>query len=113
MGVMKLEREPTSFEQQVYRVVQMIPEGRVSTYGRVARCVGAGSARAVGQALKRNPYAPEVPCHRVVAADLSLGGFFGEREGLEIERKVGLLKSEGVEVSRLGRVSEACLYDFE
>jgi methylated-DNA-[protein]-cysteine S-methyltransferase len=48
----------------------------------------------VGQALKRNPFAPEVPCHRVVASDGSLGGFHGERQGEMIERKRRLLEEE-------------------
>jgi methylated-DNA-[protein]-cysteine S-methyltransferase len=50
----------------------------------------------VGQALKVNPFAPEVPCHRVISSSLSLGGFQGERTGAAIERKRQLLSSEGV-----------------
>eukprot|EP00959_Pyramimonas_sp_CCMP1952_P386261 8095345-Pyramimonas_sp.AAC.3 len=49
---------------------------QVSTYGTLANELGS-SARAVGQALKRNPFAPGVPCHRVVGASLELGGFHG------------------------------------
>lgn len=49
---------------------------------------------AVGQALKRNPYAPDVPCHRVIAADGSLGGYNGRRDGEELERKRQLLDIE-------------------
>ena len=52
------------------------------------------SAQAVGQALRRNPFAPDVPCHRVVAADGSLGGYNGAREGAELERKRQLLENE-------------------
>jgi methylated-DNA-[protein]-cysteine S-methyltransferase len=54
------------------------------------------ATRAVGQALKRNPFAPVVPCHRVVRSDGSLGGFNGCTSGCEIDRKIKLLAQEGV-----------------
>lgn len=55
-----------------------IPKGRVSTYGDLAKALSPPScARAVGQAMRRNPFAPRVPCHRVIASDLRLGGFSG------------------------------------
>ena len=53
-----------------------IPLGRVSTYGNLADFLGS-SPRAVGNALRRNPYFPIVPCHRVVASSFQLGGFHG------------------------------------
>lgn len=69
-------RQPTEFEQLVYDAVRRIPKGETRTYGWVAREIGKPkSARAVGNALNRNPYAPEVPCHRVVRSDGSIGGF--------------------------------------
>ena len=95
---MKPPRPPTGFELQVYAVVRTIPRGKVSTYGAVAKLTGRGTARSVGSALARNPFAPEVPCHRVVRADGSLGGFNGETEGPEMVRKTRLLESEGVEI---------------
>lgn len=95
---MKPDRPPTEFESQVYEVVRKIPKGRVSTYGAVARLTGRGTARSVGSALAKNPFAPEVPCHRVVRADGLLGGFNGETEGPEMEKKTRLLRSENVEV---------------
>lgn len=76
--------------------MERVPRGRVTTYQSLARYVGCGSARAVGQALKRNPFAPVVPCHRVIASDLSLGGFMGQRRGVAIRRKARLLAAEGV-----------------
>jgi len=75
-----------------------VPKGRVTTYKRLAEALGVKSSQAVGQALKVNPYAPRVPCHRVVASDGTIGGFFGQTEGKEIQRKIKLLASEGVEV---------------
>ena len=69
-------REPTAFERRVYAVVRRIPRGDVRSYRWVATQLGnPGLARAVGQALKRNPWAPRVPCHRVIRSDGSLGGF--------------------------------------
>ena len=64
------------FHRRVYAVARTIPPGRTLTYGEVAARLGEpGAARAVGQALGRNPFAIIVPCHRVVAAGGRLGGF--------------------------------------
>lgn len=84
----------TPFQRKVYLELLNVPSGTTITYGELARRVGCGSAQAVGQALKRNPFAPEVPCHRVVAADGSLGGYNGKREGEQLERKRQLLDNE-------------------
>ena len=88
--------QPTPFQQRVYAALRQVPRGRVTTYGRLAGHLGCASAQAVGQALRRNPFAPAVPCHRVIAADLTLGGFCGHREGAELRRKTRLLAEEGV-----------------
>jgi methylated-DNA-[protein]-cysteine S-methyltransferase len=81
------------FHQRVYEVTRAIPPGEVLTYGEVARRVGEpGAARAVGQALGKNPFAPVIPCHRVLAAGGRSGGFSAEGGAntklrmLEIER---------------------------
>ncbi len=64
------------FHRLVYDVVRCIPPGQTLTYGDIARRLGrAGSAQAVGQAMARNPFAPIVPCHRVLAAGGKDGGF--------------------------------------
>jgi len=86
------------FAERVYALCKQIPRGKVSTYGALARTLNS-SPRAVGQALKRNPYAPKVPCHRVVASDGRIGGFMGACEGMEVGRKMRLLAEEGVVVS--------------
>lgn len=91
-----MPRSPTIFEQRVYDVTRRIPRGRISTYGEVARAAGCKSARAVGMALSRNPFAPAVPCHRVIAADLKPGGFQGHATGATVNRKLALLAEEGV-----------------
>ena len=64
------------FYQAVWKACAEIPKGQVRTYGWLARRIGKPkAARAVGQALGRNPFAPTVPCHRVVGADGNLTGF--------------------------------------
>ena len=68
----------THFQQDVYRVVARIPRGHTRSYQWVARTIGRPQAvRAVGNALHANPFAPFVPCHRVIRSDGSLGGFAG------------------------------------
>jgi O-6-methylguanine DNA methyltransferase len=84
----------TPFQRRVYLELLSVPCGQTVTYGELARRIGCRSAQAVGQALKRNPFAPEVPCHRVVASDGSLGGYLGQRSGKQVERKRELLKIE-------------------
>jgi O-6-methylguanine DNA methyltransferase len=83
-----------SFKTQVLAVVSKIPKGKVLTYGRVASLAGApGAARAVGAFMKAN-YNLQVPCHRVVRADGSIGEY--NRGGREAKKK--LLVKEGVNV---------------
>jgi len=76
--------------------LRQIPPGRVTTYGILADFLDIRSPRAVGQALRANPYAPVVPCHRVVRQDGSLGGYFGESTVLAFRKKKQLLEAEGV-----------------
>lgn len=87
-----------SFADRVYAVVAKIPKGKVMSYKQVAEELGTKAYRAVGQALKNNPYAPKVPCHRVIRSDGSIGGFNGKINGGEIERKIKMLESEGVKI---------------
>lgn len=103
----------TAFQQQVYDAARRIPAGRVSTYARLARAIGCRSPRAVGQALRHNPFAPEVPCHRVIRSDLFIGGFAGQTAGPEVQRKIRILRDEGVEFDPRGRLIEPQrLFDF-
>lgn len=102
------QRKPTDFEISVYDFVRNIPQGKVVSYGEVARGIGRGTARSVGTALGKNPFAPEVPCHRVVRADGSLGGFYRETTGHQMERKQQMLRAESVKFSPDGRVLKEC-----
>lgn len=92
---MARRRQPTAFEERVYAVVRQIPRGQTRSYQWVAKQLGnPRAARAVGNALHRNPYASEVPCHRVICCDGSLGGF-----AKGVARKRALLNREGAVLS--------------
>lgn len=93
----------TPFQKKVYAACGKIPAGRVSTYSEISRAIGhLKSARAVGNALNKNPFAPRVPCHRVVKNDGTLGGFASGEE-----KKRLILKKEGL------RVEKGKIVDFE
>lgn len=87
-----------TFAEKVYEELRKVPSGKVTTYKHLAEKLGTKAYRAVGSALKNNPYAPAVPCHRVVKSDGSIGGFMGKTKGEEVAMKVVLLRDEGVEV---------------
>lgn len=85
-------KEISYFENLVYQATKKIPKGKISTYSQIAFYIGKPkSYRAVGNALNKNPFAPEVPCHRVVKSDGLLGGF-----AYGINKKRILLKQEGI-----------------
>lgn len=102
----------TPFQRKVLEALCHVPEGKVTTYKNLAKHINCKSHQAVGQALRRNPYAPIVPCHRVVAHSRGLGGFSGAREGAKLEKKRGLLENEGVLFEKDGTVEESCIFDF-
>ena len=84
----------TPFEQKVWNYLKSIKKGKVKTYKQVAIGIKRPkSARAVANACGKNPYAPKIPCHRVIRSDGGLGGYSG-RGG--IEQKLKLLRSEKV-----------------
>src|SRR5688572_21627088 len=85
------------FSEKVYETLKRVPKGRVTTYKELAHGIGTKAYRAVGTVLSKNPYAPIVPCHRVVASDGKLGGFMGKKKGLTIEKKRKMLLEEGIE----------------
>jgi methylated-DNA-[protein]-cysteine S-methyltransferase len=95
-GVELAEDELPDHERRIYAVARSIPPGETLTYGEVAERVGtAGDARAVGQAMGRNPYPIIVPCHRVVAASGALGGFSASG-GSETKRRMLVIEGAGV-----------------
>lgn len=80
-----------TFNEKVWALTARIPKGKVTTYGDIARALNCNGARAVGNALNRNPFAPAVPCHRVVGSAGALTGFAGG-----LPKKQQLLQAEGV-----------------
>ena len=82
----------TNFQIKVWNFIKKIPKGKVKTYKQVANGIKMpNSARAVANACAKNPYAPKIPCHRVVRSDGRLGGYSGKGG---IRQKLKLLKSE-------------------
>jgi len=89
-----------SFQKRVLLFERRIPYGWVSTYRRLAKKMGTpGAARAIGNALSRNPFPLVIPCHRTIRSDGSLGGFSG---GLQLKRQ--LLELEGIRFDKGGKV---------
>ena len=83
----------TKFQQRVWKFLKTIPKGKVKTYKEVAIGINKPKAvRAVANACGRNPYAPKIPCHRVIRSDGKLGGYSAPG-GLKTKKK--LLKKEG------------------
>ena len=91
-----------AWDQAVLAAVGDVPWGAVATYGQIARAVDrTGAARAVGGAVARSPIGIIVPCHRIVAADGSLGGYGGDAFASQLDHlrlKRELLLREGVDI---------------
>jgi len=83
----------TEFQNKVYELCKKVPRGKVTTYKEIARAMKTKAYRAVGQALRRNPWATNVPCYRVVCSDGRVGGFMGD---MNSRKKIILLKKEKV-----------------
>ena len=83
----------TVFQQSVWKALERIPRGKVTSYAEIARYLNTAAVRAVGSAVGKNPNAPEVPCHRVVRSDGRIGQYSG---GEGVPTKVRLLSEEGV-----------------
>lgn len=94
---------------KVLPIVSQIPRGKVVTYQQIAQKIGhKGLARAVGNALHRNPYLIKIPCHRVVRSDHKVGNY-----ALGLAKKIKLLQNEGI-IIKQGKVANfhSCLYRF-
>ena len=84
----------TKFQLKVWAYLRKIPRGSIKTYSQVAKAIGKPFAtRAVANAIGKNPYAPKIPCHRVIRSDGSLGGYSGKGG---VKKKRFLLKKEGI-----------------
>ncbi|UYF98831.1 MULTISPECIES: MGMT family protein [unclassified Halomonas] len=84
--------------EQIYTIVAQIPEGRVTTYGRIAKMTEGATARSVGSAMRHLPEGHELPWHRVISASLALADHGGAA------RQHEKLRAEGVAFDEKGRV---------
>jgi len=95
--------DDSELAEETYRLLRQVPAGRVTTYGALAQALGAKEAsRLVGHYMAVNPYAPKVPCHRVVHSDGRLGRYSSPRGA---EQKEEMLAKEGVRVEK-GRIAD-------
>jgi methylated-DNA-[protein]-cysteine S-methyltransferase len=98
-----------NFNERCYKILKKVPSGKVVTYKQIARVLGSRAYRAVGNAMRKNPYAPKIPCHRVINSD----GFVGQF-ARGIKTKIRLLKSEGVIIDNEGFIDlKKYLYKLE
>ncbi|OAP58585.1 hypothetical protein AYL99_07675 [Fonsecaea erecta] len=104
----------TTYRKKLYTTLLSVPRGRYTTYAAISAYLKS-SARAVGNGMRNNPFAPAVPCHRVLAADGSIGGFQGDwgRDGKHASKKVELLRSEGVRFDGRGKVLGEPFREFQ
>ena len=82
-----------TFNEKCYSALKKVPKGKVTTYKALGQAIGTKAYRAVGNAMNKNPYAPQVPCHRVVKSTGEIGGFASGPK-----KKIQMLRKEGVEV---------------
>ena len=95
-----------SFNEKCYKLLRKVPKSRVTTYKELAKALGTKAYRAVGNAMNKNPYAPDVPCHRVINSNGKVGGFASGTK-----KKIEMLRKEGIEVKN-GKV-DLMEYGFE
>lgn len=91
-----------NFNEKIYALLRKVPKGKVTTYKALAEKLNTRAYRAVGQAMRCNPYAPKVPCPRVVSSDGSIGGFSGTKNpnSKEVRKKIRMLRKEGVKINK-------------
>ena len=86
----------TDFQLKVWNYIKTIPKGKIKTYKQVAIGINRPkAARAVANACAKNPYAPKIPCHRVIRSDGGLGGYSGTGG---IKEKLRLLRAEKINI---------------
>jgi len=82
-----------SFNERCYDILRKVPKGKVTTYKEIAKKLKCKAYRAVGNAMNKNPYAPSVPCHRVIKFNGEIGGFASGTK-----KKIEMLRKEGIEI---------------
>jgi len=101
----------TTLQKRVWQKLNEIPKGKITTYKLLAKAINSKAIRAVASAVGKNPYAPEVPCHRVVLSSGKLGGYTHPKG---VSRKIELLEGEGIGIknSKIEDFEEV-LYRFD
>ena len=98
-----------NFDKKIYKKLLEVPEGKITTYGELAKAVGfTNGQRTVGKIMNKNPYPVIIPCHRVVKSDRKVGGYaFGK------DIKINMLKKEGIKIQN-GKIQnwENTIYRF-
>jgi len=97
-----------NFNQKCYALLKKVPQGKVTTYKELARALRSKAYRAVGNAMNKNPHAPQVPCHRVVKSSGEIGGFASGTN-----KKIKLLKQEGIKIKNNKINLNKHLYKFK
>ncbi len=101
-------KSKTTFNEKCYSVLVKVPKGKVTTYKEIARKLNTKAYRAVGNAMNKNPYAPKVPCHRVVNSNGNIGGFASG-----VKNKIKMLRKEGIEIDKDNKINlKKYLYRF-
>jgi len=97
------------YQQAILRILAEVPRGKVTTYGDLAKELSRrdpqwspSASRAVGTTMRNNPCGPQIPCHRVIKSDGTIGNFRGGAKGA-VDEKIQMLRDEGVTVTS-GRI---------
>jgi methylated-DNA-[protein]-cysteine S-methyltransferase len=98
----------TNFQKRIYEALKKVPKGRVITYKDLGRAVHTKAYRAVGSAMAKNPFAPFVPCHRVIRSDGVVGNYSGKGGH---QAKIKMLASEGIEIKN-NKVNKKYFFTF-
>ena len=99
----------TSFQKKIYEKLKEVPKGKVISYKELAKAVGSKAYRAVGSAMRKNPFAPKVPCHRVINSNGYVGNFSAKGG---TKAKIRLLTKEGVKIKNNRIDLKKYLYKF-
>jgi methylated-DNA-[protein]-cysteine S-methyltransferase len=97
-----------SFNERCYDLLRKVPKGKVTTYKALAKALKSKAYRAVGNAMNKNPYAPKVPCHRVINSNGEVGGFANGTK-----KKIEMLKKEGIEIKNNKIDLKKYMYKFK
>ena len=94
----------STYQQAILRILAEVSKGKVTTYGDLAKELSnrdsnwsPNASRAVGTTMRNNPCGPQIPCHRVIKSDGTVGNFRGGEKGA-VEEKIAMLRNEGVKV---------------